>query len=96
MRANARERLGQLRTGDGRSIPARMQAEIRRELDRLELLRRQIAEVEAERDALLHADEAPARKGGTNLISGVFQHFSQPKSRFTPPDPTRLAEPRGS
>ena len=41
MRANARERLGELRTGDGRAIPERMKAEIRRELDRLALLRQQ-------------------------------------------------------
>ena len=57
-RAKARERLDELRTGDGRPIPGRMKAEIRRELERLELLRKQIAEIEAERDALL------ARRGG--------------------------------
>lgn len=27
------------------------------------------------------------------ILSAAY--FSQPKSRFTPPDPTRLAEPRG-
>jgi hypothetical protein len=53
VRAKARERLDELRTGDGRPIPVRMKAEIRRELERLELLRKQIAEIEAERDALL-------------------------------------------
>jgi transposase len=36
MRAKARERLGELRTGDGRPIPERMKAEVRRELERLE------------------------------------------------------------
>jgi hypothetical protein len=35
-----------------------MKAEIRRELERLELLRKQIAEIEAERDALLSPVEA--------------------------------------
>ena len=55
MRANARQRLAELRTGDGRPIPERMKAEIGRELDRLALLRSQIAEVEAERNALLSA-----------------------------------------
>jgi transposase len=68
MRANAREKLGELRTGDGRAIPERMKAEIRRELDRLELLRRQIADVEAERDALLHTEEAPNGSPGAQLL----------------------------
>lgn len=56
MRANARERLAELRTGDGRPIPERMKAEVGRELDRLDLLRKQIAEVEAERAALLRIE----------------------------------------
>ncbi|MFN3546603.1 MAG: IS110 family transposase [Mesorhizobium sp.] len=55
MRKNAREQLGELRTGDGRPVPERMKAEIGRELDRLEFLRKQIAEVETERNALLCA-----------------------------------------
>ncbi len=46
-------RLAELRTGDGRPLPARLQAEIARMLDRLEVLLRQIKQVEAERDALL-------------------------------------------
>ena len=57
-RAKARERLDELRTGDGRPIPGRMKAEIRRELERLDLLRKQIAEIETERDALLSPVEA--------------------------------------
>src|SRR3954447_17284858 len=51
LRPDRLERLGALVTGDGRPLPARLKAELRRELERLELLRRQIAEVEAERDA---------------------------------------------
>jgi len=51
LRPDRLERLGALVTGDGRPLPARLGAELRRELERLELLRRQIAEVEAERDA---------------------------------------------
>ena len=46
-------RLGELRTGDGHPLPQRLRAEIARMLDRLEVLLRQIKEVEAERDALL-------------------------------------------
>jgi transposase len=64
MRANARERLAELRTGDGRAIPERLRAEIGRELDRLAHLRKQIAEVEAERNALLRVGaEAGAEAG---------------------------------
>src|SRR5215470_20359327 len=45
---NRRECLEELRTGDGRSVPARLKAEILREIGRLELVLRQIDEVEAE------------------------------------------------
>lgn len=78
MRANAREKLGELRTGDGRAIPERMKAEIRRELDRLALLRQQIAEVEAERDALLHAEDAPRGSPGALLLKlrGIGSEFA--------------------
>ena len=78
MRANAREKLGELRTGDGRAIPERMKAEIRRELDRLALLRQQIAEVEAERDALLHAEDAPRGSPGALLLKlrGIGPEFA--------------------
>ncbi len=48
-----RKRLDALRTGDGRELPARLKAQIGRELDRVELLIEQIKAVEAERDALL-------------------------------------------
>src|SRR4028118_584107 len=57
-----RQRLEQLTTGDGRPLPAHLKAQIGRELDRLELLLRQLKAVEAERDALLApmADAASA------------------------------------
>jgi transposase len=48
-----RQRLEELRTGDGRPLPVHLKAQIGRELDRLELLLRQLKAVEAERDALL-------------------------------------------
>jgi transposase len=48
-----RTRLDTLTTGDGRSLPAQLKAEIGRELDRLELVCTQIKAVEQERDALL-------------------------------------------
>jgi transposase len=53
-----RARLDELTTGDGRPLPVHLKTQIRRELDRLELLLEQIKAVEAERDALLvQADE---------------------------------------
>src|SRR5918911_2588012 len=59
-----RARLAGLRTGDGRPLGPRLKAEIIRELERLDLVLRQIATVEAERDALVQSDvihaEAPA------------------------------------
>src|SRR5712672_2779716 len=55
---NRRECLEELRTGDGRLVPARLKAEILREIGRLELVLRQISEVEAERDAMLQPAEA--------------------------------------
>ena len=47
-----REYLKELRTGDGRSLPAHLKAEILREIDRLELVLRQISDVETERDEM--------------------------------------------
>lgn len=44
--------LETLSTPQGRPLPPRMKGEIRRELERLDLLARQIKQVEAERDAL--------------------------------------------
>jgi transposase len=58
LRRDRRERLAELVTGDGRSLPPRLAAEIGRLLDRIELLVRQIAEVERERDRALEAAEA--------------------------------------
>jgi transposase len=55
---NRRERLEELITGDGRPLPEGLKAQIRRELDRLELLIEQVKAVEAERDALLAQAQA--------------------------------------
>jgi transposase len=55
LRRNRRTRLETLTTGDGRLLPPQLKAEIRRELDRLELVCQQIAAVEQERDALAAA-----------------------------------------
>jgi transposase len=89
MRQDCRERLEGLRTGDGRPLPPRLKAEIGRELDRLDLVRRQIAAVEAERAALVQ-EEAPAPSPAGLLmrlrgigpefatvlwLEGLFRHF---------------------
>ena len=60
LRHNRRQRLDELKTGDGRPLPTHLKAQISRELDRLELLIQQVKAVETERDALL----APAAKIG--------------------------------
>jgi transposase len=52
---NRRDRLDELRTGDGRALPPHLKAVARRELEIIELLDRQIEAVKAERDALLAA-----------------------------------------
>ena len=62
-----RTRLEALRTGDGRPLPARLRAELRREVERLELVQRQIAEVEAERDAA----EPGAEPSPVALLKGL-------------------------
>ena len=60
LRKGRRDRLEDLRTGDGRPMPVHLKAQIIRELDRLEVLLKQLKTVEAERDALLKpaSDEA--------------------------------------
>ena len=70
LRPDRLERLGALVTGDGRPLPDRLRAELRRELERLELLRRQIAEVEAERDAAAAA-ESEAGPSPVALLAGL-------------------------
>jgi transposase len=68
-----RARLEALRTGDGRPLPARLRAELRREVERLELLQRQIAEVEAERDAAVAAESGaePSPVASLEGLKGV-------------------------
>jgi hypothetical protein len=64
LRKGRRERLEDLRTGDGRPLPVHLKAQIIRELDRLEVLLEQLKSVEAERDALFSAcAEASVRDG---------------------------------
>jgi transposase len=53
LRRNRRAELEQLRTAQGEELPARLKVEIRRELQRLELVLEMIAALEAERDAIV-------------------------------------------
>lgn len=78
MRSKSRDLLNNLRTGDGRPLPERMKAEIKRELGRLELLRKQIAEIEAERDALLRPCETTEPSPGAQLLKlrGIGPEFA--------------------
>jgi len=62
LRKDRLARLDALETRDGHRLPPRLRAEIGREIDRLELLTRQLKQVEAERDALV----TPARKAADN------------------------------
>jgi transposase len=69
LRRDRRERLAALRTGDGRALPLHLEAQIRRELDRLELLLEHIKAVETERKALL---AAAADKGGRPALPAML------------------------
>jgi transposase len=73
-----RQRLDELATGDGRPLPAHLKAQIGRELDRLELLLRQLKAVEAERDALLApmADAASAPVAALARLRGIGPEFA--------------------
>jgi transposase len=72
LQRNRRQRLDELRTGDGRPLPPHLKTQISRELDRLELLLEQIKSVESERDALLAAQQTTPKPAAMLLaIKGV-------------------------
>ena len=70
------EQLDTLQTGDGRVLPDHLKAQVRRELDRLELLLRQIKAVEAERDVLLAAQQGAAPAAMLLDIKGIGAEFA--------------------
>ena len=74
LRPQAMARLGQLRTAQGISLPPRLKSEIKRELQRLELVVEMIATVEAERDAIVE-DEA-----STHVNAKKIQNLHQLKA----------------
>ena len=76
LRRDRRERLDTLQTGDGRRLPDHLKAQVRRELDRLELLLEQIKAVEAERDVLLAAQRVAAPAAMLLDIKGIGPEFA--------------------
>lgn len=76
-RRDCRARLEGLKTGDGRALPPRFKAEIARALERIELVERQIAELEAERTALVQATSQPSYSA-TRLLAlrGIGPEFA--------------------
>ena len=73
---NRRKGLEELRTGDGHSVPVHLKAEILREIDRLELVLRQINEVEAERDEMLRPGEASSPVALLMRLKGIGPEFA--------------------
>jgi transposase len=72
-----RERLDALVTGDGRLLPTALRAQISRELDRLELLIKQIGEVEEARNAMLARAEESASEPALLLnLKGIGPEFA--------------------
>jgi Transposase IS116/IS110/IS902 family len=73
-----RQRLDELRTGDGRPLPKHLKAQISRELDRLELLLEQIKTAEIERDALLAEQQVtpPASAAMLLDLKGIGPEFA--------------------
>ena len=78
LRRDRRARLAELRTGDGRPLPPNLKAHVERELDRLELLLKQIKAVEAARDQLLDRLAEPQSRSGPATEAAAPQSCSQP------------------
>jgi transposase len=80
LRRDRRQRLDELRTGDGRPLPPHLKIQISRELDRLELLIEQIKAVETERDALssptTKTGQAPAPRTMLIDLRGIGPEFA--------------------
>lgn len=76
-----RQRLEELTTGDSRPLPPHLKDQIRRELDRLELVLEQLKAVETERDNLLipanqGANEEPQPAVLLRALKGVGPEFA--------------------
>lgn len=89
LRRDRRKRLEELTTGDGRPLGRHLKAQINRELDRLELILRQIEDCEQERDLLMAAEPTTAP---VTLDAGVSQDED---AQAAPSVPAMLLELRG-
>jgi transposase len=72
LRPQAMARLEQLRTAQGISLPPRLKSEIKRELQRLELVVEMIATLEADRDAIVD-DEASTTHVNAKKIQNLHK-----------------------
>lgn len=93
-----RRALELLHTGDGRPLGPRLKARIGRELDRLELLMKQIEAVEGERDAMLKAEIAaePPLHAPAQVRAEAAAEAEASSAPASPPSPaTMLAKLKG-
>lgn len=81
LKRDRRIRLEEVRTGDGRELPSHLKAEIVRALDRIELVLRQIKQVEAARDEVARneCDLSKVASGMSMLkqLRGVGADFAE-------------------
>src|SRR3954447_9974981 len=88
LRPKHRERLEELKTGDGRPLPPCLLAEIRRQLGRLDAVVRDLATVEAERNGLvgLRSMDRPAQSPEEGAEPGsVPETVTAPVAQGTDP-----------
>jgi len=76
MRRDRRDRLKDLRTGDGRPLAYHVKGQILREIERLELIIDQIKAVEVERDALLKEETADTPDAMLMHLKGIGPEFA--------------------
>ena len=78
MRKSFRNCVEGLQTVEGQPLPSHLKAEISRELDRIDLVLRQVAAVEAERDALVKTDSLDAAAPAALLmkLKGIGPEFA--------------------
>ncbi len=77
LRRDRRKELEKLRTGDGRPLSLHLKAQVGRELDRIELLLKQINDVEDARDAMFVAAQVSTRTPGLLLkLKGIGPEFA--------------------
>tara|TARA_R110002124_G_scaffold63777_8_gene174605 strand:+ start:292 stop:1470 length:1179 start_codon:yes stop_codon:yes gene_type:complete len=76
-----RKRFEELRTGDGRSLPPHLKAEITRMLDRIELILLQMKAVEKTRDELVASapvdENVPGCAAGLMQLKGIGPDFAE-------------------